>query len=64
MIGGNPNASKYDVVIGNPPYMKIPKDALEATAMPEVCYGVPNLYFIFVAMGLFILAVEKTDRSV
>jgi adenine-specific DNA-methyltransferase len=33
--------------------MKIPKDAPEATAMPEVCYGAPNLYFIFAAMGLF-----------
>lgn len=53
MIGGNPNPKKYDFVIGNPPYMKIPKDAPEATAMPEVCYGAPNLYFIFAAMGLF-----------
>ncbi|NBH15531.1 DNA methyltransferase [Lachnospiraceae bacterium] len=53
MLGGNPNPQKYDFVIGNPPYMKISKDAPEATAMPEVCYGAPNLYFIFAAMGLF-----------
>lgn len=53
MIGGNPEPKKYDFVIGNPPYMKIPKDAPEAKAMPEVCYGAPNLYFIFAAMGLF-----------
>ncbi len=53
MIGGNFNPLKYDVVIGNPPYMKIPKDAPEATAMPEICYGAPNMYFIFAAMGLF-----------
>lgn len=53
MIGGNPNPRKFDVVIGNPPYMKIPKDAPEATAMPEVCYGAPNLYFLFASMGLF-----------
>lgn len=53
MLGGNPNPKKYDFVIGNPPYMKIPKDAPEATAMPKVCYGAPNLYFIFAAMGLF-----------
>ncbi len=53
MIGGNPNPSKYDYVIGNPPYMKIPKDAPEAAAMPEVCYGAPNMYFLFAAMGLF-----------
>ena len=53
MLGGNRNPKKYDFVIGNPPYMKIPKDAPEATAMPSVCYGAPNLYFIFAAMGLF-----------
>lgn len=53
MLGGNRNPKKYDLVIGNPPYMKIPKDAPEATAMPSVCYGAPNLYFIFAAMGLF-----------
>ncbi len=53
MIGDAPNPQKYDLVIGNPPYRKIPKDAPEAAAMPEVCYGAPNLYFIFAAMGLF-----------
>lgn len=53
MIGGNLNPIKYDFVIGNPPYMKIPKDAPEATAMPTVCYGAPNMYFIFASMGLF-----------
>lgn len=53
MIGGNLNPEKYDFVIGNPPYMKIPRNAPEATAMSEVCYGAPNLYFIFAAVGLF-----------
>lgn len=53
MIGGNENPIKYDVVIGNPPYMKMPKDSPEASAMPIVCYGAPNLYFIFASMGLF-----------
>ncbi len=56
MFGGNPNPDKYDYVIGNPPYMKISKDAPEAIAMPEVCYGAPNLYFIFASMGLFNLS--------
>ena len=46
LIGGNPNPEKFDFVIGNPPYMKISKDALEAKAMPEICYGAPNLYFL------------------
>ncbi len=49
---------KYDLVIGNPPYMKISKDAKEAKAMPSICYGTPNLYFIFASMGLFNLKEE------
>lgn len=53
MIGANPNPKEYDIVVGNPPYMKIPKDAPEAIAMPTVCYGAPNLYFLFATMGLF-----------
>lgn len=53
MIGGSLNPKKYDLVIGNPPYMKIPKDAPEVKAMPDICYGAPNMYFIFAAMGLF-----------
>lgn len=44
---------KYDLIIGNPPYKKIPKDASEALAMPCICYGAPNLYFLFAAMSLF-----------
>lgn len=44
---------KYDYIIGNPPYLKISKDAAEAKAMPEVCYGAPNLYFLFWAMGIY-----------
>lgn len=58
MIGGNMNPVKYDFVIGNPPYMKIPKDAPEAIAMPAVCYGAPNMYFIFASMSLFNLKEE------
>jgi len=53
MIGCKTNADKYDMVIGNPPYMKISKNAPEATAMSDICYGAPNLYFVFAAMGLF-----------
>ena len=52
-IGGEFNPLKYDIVIGNPPYMKISKDAPEAIAMSDICYGAPNMYFLFAAMGLF-----------
>lgn len=43
---------KYDYIIGNPPYLKIPKDAPEAVHMQQVCYGAPNLYFLFWAMAI------------
>lgn len=52
-IGANPTPEKFDLIIGNPPYMKIGKDAPEAKAMSDVCYGAPNLYFLFAAMGVF-----------
>lgn len=45
-------AEQFDMIIGNPPYLKIAKDAPEAKAMPEVCHGAPNLYFLFWAMGI------------
>lgn len=43
----------YDYVIGNPPYKKISKDAVEAKSMTGVCHGAPNLYFLFWAMGIY-----------
>ena len=46
-------ACRYDWVIGNPPYRKVGKGAPEALAMPDVCHGAPNLYFLFAAMGMF-----------
>lgn len=45
-------AEQFDMIIGNPPYLKIAKNSPEALAMPEVCYGAPNLYFLFWAMGI------------
>jgi adenine-specific DNA-methyltransferase len=53
MMGANPSPAKFDLVIGNPPYMKIAKGAPEAAAMPDVCYGAPNLYFLFASMSMF-----------
>ena len=46
---------KYDIVISNPPYKKIGKDALEARVMSDIVYGQPNLYFLFMAMGARLL---------
>lgn len=53
LLGANPKPVKFDMVIGNPPYMKIAKDAPEAQSMPDLCYGAPNLYFLFAGMSLF-----------
>jgi len=47
-----------DFVIGNPPYLKIGKDVAEAAAMPDICYGAPNLYFLFAEMSAFNLREE------
>ncbi len=55
-LGAAQCPQKYDMVISNPPYMKIAKDAPEARAMPDICYGAPNLYFLFAAMGMFNLS--------
>ena len=53
MIDASPNPMKFDAVIANPPYKKIPKNSSEALAMPDICYGAPNLYFLFTEMALF-----------
>ncbi len=50
---------KYDYIIGNPPYLKISKDAPEAHAMSDVCHGAPNLYFLFWAMGIYNLRAHQ-----
>lgn len=51
-FGEDKYANRYDMVIGNPPYMKISKNAEEALSMPDVCHGAPNMYFLFLSMAL------------
>lgn len=53
------DSNKYDYIIGNPPYLKISKDAPEALSMPEVCHGAPNLYFLFWSMGVYNLRPDQ-----
>ena len=50
--GNTDNVGIYDIIVGNPPYKKIPKNAEEALNMTSVCYGAPNLYFLFLSMGI------------
>ena len=45
--GSKEDAELYDIIVGNPPYKKIPQNADEALSMSSVCYGAPNLYFLF-----------------
>ncbi|MDT2758077.1 Eco57I restriction-modification methylase domain-containing protein [Enterococcus asini] len=58
LIGANLDPIKYDYVISNPPYKKIGKSSGEASSMPDICYGSPNLYFLFMQMGVFNLKAE------
>lgn len=46
-------SKKYNLAIVNPPYRKIAKDDPQALAVPSICKGDPNLYFIFTAIALF-----------
>ena len=55
----NDSPLKYDLVIGNPPYLRVMRDDPCAVAMPKVVHGAPNLYFIFLAMSLFNLKDER-----
>lgn len=52
------NFKKFDYIIGNPPYKKLPKSDKIALQMQDVIYGAPNLYFLFASMSLFNLNSE------
>ena len=47
------NPLKFDLIIGNPPYLRVMRDNPAAVAMPRVVHGAPNLYFMFASMSLF-----------
>ncbi len=49
---------KYDFIISNPPYLKISSKVQEAIHMKKVCYGAPNLYFLFASMSIYNLKAE------
>lgn len=42
----------YDILICNPPYKKIRKDAAESVCMREFVYGQPNLYTLFMCKAV------------
>ena len=47
-----PLTCKFDIVISNPPYLKLRKDSKEALCMQHVLYGQPNLYGLFMAKAI------------
>lgn len=53
------DSKKYDLIIANPPYLRIPRDDPAALSMPKVVHGAPNLYFLFASMSLFNLEADR-----
>ena len=47
------NPAKYDLIIANPPYLRLLRNDASALAMPGIVHGAPNLYFLFASMSLF-----------
>lgn len=47
---------KFDIIISNPPYKKINKSNLESKIMHKIIFGQPNIYQLFIAMSLNLLA--------
>lgn len=45
----------YDIVICNPPYLKIAKMAKESVCMSKIVHGQPNMYFLFMGMAAKLL---------
>ena len=52
---GPPSGPLFDLVIMNPPYYKVPKDAAGARAMIHVVHGQPNMYALFMAVAVDLL---------
>lgn len=50
---------KWDIIISNPPYLKIEKNNPVAQVMSKVVHGFPNLYFLFMTMALFNLKADS-----
>lgn len=48
--------TQYNIIISNPPFNKINKTSVEAEVMKDIVYGQPNIYTLFIAMSLRLLA--------
>lgn len=48
----------FNLIISNPPFNKITRNSPEAFALKEIVYGQPNIYTLFIALSLKMLAVN------
>jgi len=46
---------RFDLVVMNPPYLKLRKESVQAQAMSHLVHGQPNLYALFMALGAELL---------
>jgi adenine-specific DNA-methyltransferase len=51
----NQKVKKFDYIISNPPYFKIPKTDIRAVAAKELVYGQPNIYSLFMGLSAKLL---------
>lgn len=54
-LRGEGKSQRFDLVIANPPYLKISKDDPRAQAAKAVVHGQPNIYGLFMAVGAALL---------
>lgn len=47
---------KYNLIVSNPPFKKINQISEEAIALKEIVFGQPNIYTLFIALSLKLLA--------
>lgn len=52
----NRNRNVYNLIISNPPFNKINTTSPEAIEMADIIYGQPNIYTLFIALSLKLLA--------
>jgi adenine-specific DNA-methyltransferase len=51
-LGSTKSPDRYDLVISNPPYLKIAGDDPRSLSVDEAVYGQPNLYALFMMTGM------------
>ncbi len=51
----NKRIKKYDYIISNPPYFKIPKSDIRSQTAKELVYGQPNIYSLFLGLSAKLL---------